>query len=760
MKLCKIMSFILLFLVCFCPAFAQVPISTISDAHTIFIYHQPVLSPDAHHIAWEVQEKPENEYFDPNAYFNPLKTDVRLSGMKIYIGGDDFETPIEIAVNGKGCWSPRWSPDGNTLAYYSDADGQCELWLYSLKDKKIKKVPSPPLRAILFTEKPVWSADSKEIYVSMVPTQALESYEDYISRSVSTFHSGDADNVSVNTADFLRNSSDLAAINIESGTSRLIVAADIASWPSSYTRSPTGRWLSYVSAQWVKDTSAKVHGSLFDIGVVSANGKSRHLLTLSSALDCRFQEITHAWHPFQDRLYFIADNKLWVAVFSEDSLISCQAIYSDLGNFDPATLSFTKDGKNLIVGLDPFDFHDYNQPHATTLALIPLDNRSAPKILTLPEEHAFTGLIQNQDRIAWQPDLNVIAFKAISTRNYKQSIMQIDLNSGQSHLLWEGNGHFSPIDFNKHHDRLFGLYEDFNTPEEIYAFDGQMNRLKRISYTEPAFAQIDVGSVEFFETTVPGANGQTEKVRTAVILPPGTHKGDCLPAIVVHYPGADRTGLISEFGGGDTIGGLPNWLLSNHHFAVLLPNLVMGENGVGRPLQAMTDRLLPQIYQAANLGYIDINRLGIMGNSYGGYGTAGIISHTDLFCAAVAVSGIYDLASFSHHLSPEGLNLWMTWAELYQGNMGKPLFEDPSRYIENSPFYRADKIHTPLLLIHGLLDDAYPDATKMFSALKRLDRPVELVAYKHGHHTINDMQRKDHLDAATHILDFFHRHLD
>lgn len=231
-----------------------------------------------------------------------------------------------------------------------------------------------------------------------------------------------------------------------------------------------------------------------------------------------------------------------------------------------------------------------------------------------------------------------------------------------------------------------------------------------------------------------------------------------MPAIVVHYPGADLSS-VGDFGGGDGIGGIPQWLLTNHGFAVILPNLTLGEEAIGNPLQVMTERLLPQVYQASNLGYIDIDRVGILGQSYGGYGTAGIISHTNLFRAAVATNGLYDLASFSYHLGSQGENFWMTWAELSQGNMGQNLFEDPKRYIDNSPFYRADKIFTPLLLIHGQLDDAYTDAGKMFSALRRLHRPVEFVVYHKGWHVIREMKRDDHIDAAERLLDFFHRHL-
>ena len=101
----------------------------------------------------------------------------------------------------------------------------------------------------------------------------------------------------------------------------------------------------------------------------------------------------------------------------------------------------------------------------------------------------------------------------------------------------------------------------------------------------------------------------------------------------------------------------------------------------------------------------------------------------------------------------------MTWAEQSQGNMGQPLFDDPQRYIDNSPFYRADKIYTPLLLVHGGMDDGCMDAGKMFSALRRLNRPVELLIYNKGAHAIGDMQKKDHLDAAERILDYLHRYL-
>ena len=53
--------------------------------------------------------------------------------------------------------------------------------------------------------------------------------------------------------------------------------------------------------------------------------------------------------------------------------------------------------------------------------------------------------------------------------------------------------------------------------------------------------------------------------------------------------------------------------------------------------------LLPRVYRAAELGYVDLNRLAITGQSYGGYGTGSIITRTNIFRAAVPISGIFDL---------------------------------------------------------------------------------------------------------------------
>src|SRR3546814_6844438 len=82
------------------------------------------------------------------------------------------------------------------------------------------------------------------------------------------------------------------------------------------------------------------------------------------------------------------------------------------------------------------------------------------------------------------------------------------------------------------------------------------------------------------------------------------------------------------------------------------------EGEPGYPLQHMVDVLLPQVYAAANAGYIDTERLAISGQSYGGYSTASIVSQTNLFRAGIPVNGTYDLAGFYGGLDEQGNSHW------------------------------------------------------------------------------------------------------
>ncbi len=115
------------------------------------------------------------------------------------------------------------------------------------------------------------------------------------------------------------------------------------------------------------------------------------------------------------------------------------------------------------------------------------------------------------------------------------------------------------------------------------------------------------------------------------------------------------------------------------------------------------------------MGYIDRERVGVGGHSYGAFMVANLLSHSDLFSAGIARSGAYNRTLTPFGFQSEQRNYW----------------EAPEVYYTMSPFMHADKMKTPLLLIHGKADNnsgTYPmQSERYFNALKGLGATVRLV---------------------------------
>lgn len=138
---------------------------------------------------------------------------------------------------------------------------------------------------------------------------------------------------------------------------------------------------------------------------------------------------------------------------------------------------------------------------------------------------------------------------------------------------------------------------------------------------------------------------------------------------------------------------------------------------------------------------------------------AGVVAQTNLFRAGIAISGCYDLPGQYAEPDPGGNTLWIAWSEAGQFRMGTHPWGDLQRYLANSPYYQADKIQTPLLLIHGDKDWQARDTPKMFQALKRLGKTAELATYAGEGHVVDNWSRINAEDAARRIVEFLERYL-
>ena len=136
--------------------------------------------------------------------------------------------------------------------------------------------------------------------------------------------------------------------------------------------------------------------------------------------------------------------------------------------------------------------------------------------------------------------------------------------------------------------------------------------------------------------------------------------------------------------------------------------------------------------------FIDATKIGCMGASYGGFMTQYLQTVTDIFACAVSHAGI------ANHTSYWGEGYWgYNYSEVSMANSYP--WSHRQLYVDQSPLFRADKIHTPLLLLHGNADTNVPliESLQMFTALKLLGREVALVEVAGENHHILEYSKKE-----------------
>jgi dipeptidyl aminopeptidase/acylaminoacyl peptidase len=151
--------------------------------------------------------------------------------------------------------------------------------------------------------------------------------------------------------------------------------------------------------------------------------------------------------------------------------------------------------------------------------------------------------------------------------------------------------------------------------------------------------------------------------------------------------------------------------------------------------------------------FVDGERLGVIGGSYGGYMTSWIVSHTDRFKAAVSERAVNQLVS-------EWGSSDFGWD--FKGYLGTFVYEDVEPYLSISPATYAERIHTPLLILHSENDlrCAVEQAEHLFVTLRLLKRPVELVRFPEESHELTRSGSPAHrVQRFQIVLEWFDRYL-
>ena len=272
-------------------------------------------------------------------------------------------------------------------------------------------------------------------------------------------------------------------------------------------------------------------------------------------------------------------------------------------------------------------------------------------------------------------------------------------------------------------NRLY--YYNTKTAKRELVYDLSAGRLKNIEFG-------DVADWNF-------KSGDGTEIQGRYYLPPNFDPAKKYPLIVYYYGGTAPTNRSLEFS------------YSMHMYAskgyVVYTLNPSGTTGFGqefaaRHVNAWGDKTADEIIQGTELfckahDFVDATKIGCAGASYGGFMTQYLQTKTDLFAAAVSHAGISALSSY--------------WGEGYWGygycsvaNTGTYPWNNPEFYTKHSPLFNADKIKTPLLLLHGTVDTNVPigESIQMFLALKLLGKPVEFIQVEGEDHGIVDYTKR------------------
>ena len=266
------------------------------------------------------------------------------------------------------------------------------------------------------------------------------------------------------------------------------------------------------------------------------------------------------------------------------------------------------------------------------------------------------------------------------------------------------------------------------------------NKCRMVSEADTFLRKIERGRAKMIQYT--SLNGKT--LTGWVLLPPGYKEGAKYPTVLRVYEGLEYSPSSNPF---DSSGPpyaeemMNAQVLAGHGYVVLLPSMP-ASCGIGEicdPYFDLLDGVLPAIQKVVDLGITDDNRIGVLGMSYGGYSTYGLVTLTDRFKVAISLEGPSDFSSLYGSFSPQTnyspaisdlLTFNMFLIERHIMRMGSPPWADAGRFYRNSPISYVERVHTPLMIVQGDMDDiVLGQGEEFFSALYRQNKRAAYVRY-------------------------------
>jgi dipeptidyl aminopeptidase/acylaminoacyl peptidase len=359
-------------------------------------------------------------------------------------------------------------------------------------------------------------------------------------------------------------------------------------------------------------------------------------------------------------------------------------------------------------------------------------------------EDKFSGSVK---QLFWSADSKSVLAQAIDGAH--TLVIRVDAITGAVMPLQGSEGSDGSLTLSADGSRFAYLQESMRQPADVWLYDG--GKARAMTRTNPQVEGWKLGT----EREIEWKSSKDEKtIHGVLLLPPGYEAGKRYPTIVHVHGGPEEAWTTGWHG---------SWynyaaMISSHGYVVLLPN-PRGSDGAGpnfteanyqdwgggdyQDVMDGVDSLIAQ-------GITDAGRMGMGGWSFGGFMTSWTVTHTNRFKAGMVGAGVTDLYSMATttDISPS-----------FQNGYFGPFAASRKLYDAHSPVRYIDQCHTPVLVLHGEADPRVPisQGEEFYNGLRLLGRDVRMVRYPREPHIFTE--REHQIDSLGRILAWYDSHL-
>jgi len=661
--------------------------------------------------------------FGDPTYVSPASTRVLLiettSGDQEWLFGD----PVQV----RGL---TWSPDDTQLGYFLMVRGQYQLRVYDIESGNTRSVSLSTAKEISSSSPLIWAPDGSSVLLSLRP----EAWAEEAQQAFAVMTSGPVvvqdsrnDFLAWDRVRNLANRQVAALVNVSSGSvEEILPEADV----QGLRFGESGDFVTYTAVKPQKTAYERNEGTEYEILKLVLDGSAPESIVAASE-----RRTNPNWNKAGDAFVYSEEGNVFLRKLEEDSATNLTEQHRGSVSEDDSTkmsfspMRWSPDDQSILMSSQT-GWHILSPDDGGLELVLPLEE---------DEESRPSRSVQS-----WSEDGRYIYFTYSASDEWQRGLKRLDLQSGAIETMMLDENLYRSFSFSDDGGTVIYRMSDGNRPDEIWAASENFSERKQLTDLNSQLADLPLSKTELIEYL--DIDGNT--LYGILYYPVGYEPGRKYPLVAEIYEQFFDNGYNENMN-----------LITAQGWFGFRPSVRFEE---GFPGEAWLKAVPSAINKLVDRGIVDNDKIGVYGQSYGGYAVNLLITQTDRFAAAANVSGKVNMISFLGD-SPRITTRNYRAAEIGQDRIGATLWEQPQKYIEHSAIMFADRINTPLLMLSGEGDWNVPatNQREMYYALRRLGKEVVWVNYMSGGHGAGRASSaEDFVDHWERMFDWFREYFD